>query len=102
MGDEKKDYIKGYIMCLISEGTFKDAKSPVAIVAKASAAFAKDAGAAVAEMTTQFAAANGPKLQAFAIEQAHGFFDNVLKHGLKRAWDDLKALHKAGMDANKR
>ena len=102
MDDTKRSHIRGYILALIGEGTFEGAQTPMETIARACTTFAKDVGSVMGEMTSHFAQAQAPKIQAFAVEQAFGFFDNVLKRGLKGAWEDLQTAHKRGVDANGR
>jgi len=61
---EKKAHIRGYLLLLLEEGVFARTKTPVEVVARASAAFARDVSAVVGDMATEFGAAGADKLKA--------------------------------------
>jgi len=103
MADQtKRQLVRDYIMCLIGEGTFRDVKTPLETIARASAVFAKDVGGVIGEMSAQFAEMNGNKLHIAAVESVRDFIGGIAERGLRAAWADLQEQHKRGMDANAR
>lgn len=83
---DKRAHIRAYLMILLQEGVFERARTPVDVITRASAAFARDVGAVVGDMAREFGAAGASKL-ATSVAEIGG---SILADFAARTLDRLK------------
>jgi hypothetical protein len=80
----KKAHIKAYLTLLLQEGTFRGAKTPTDVFARACAAFTKDLGEVVSEMAQQFGASGMASITAKLAEVGGQVVANFAERAFKR------------------
>lgn len=99
----RREFVRGYIACLLADGVFDDDQTPIVVATRAVADFTKDVGAVTAEMMGKLVSDNGNKIVDAVIGSARDFAEDfvgrIQRLGLKGAWAEMQEQYRRGMDA---
>jgi len=97
---KRHDILKSYITTLIAEGHLKGAHSPGEAMFKVLGVLKRD----LADVSLDFAeltlAVKGDKFPKPLVDEIGAFLANVRTVGLKGAWEKLREVYEAGVEAN--
>lgn len=99
MFPSRKDFIKGYILAIITEN---GATNIVDVSSKVMTAFAIDLPAALGEMAEVIMQQNGNSIGAAILGKVNDFIGEIGSRGIKSVWADLQDQYKRGAEVKAR
>lgn len=98
----RKEFLRGYLFALVTEGEFANVKGVRALVATAVSAFARDAASVAGEFVPMALEQGVHRLGTAVLSKMDQIAKDVGKRGFGPVWADLQETYKRGMDANAR
>lgn len=98
----RREFLKGYVLCLISEGRLRATDSPSTMVAKVIACVSEDAAAVAAELAALAVQQGAQHFGSFLRTKVEGFARDLTEGGFGKFWSGVMANYDRGAEASRK